>query len=304
MLAKYRFGQVLSIANFVVVLTAAGFYAPLNADEATKDSNSEIVAVADSTKAVKEKLSKEVVFSKDYIAKLSESYGHLIYKSLESPVVKLNFDSVIQGMQEARTGKAAPFNDQQYEEAVSLIQEYAFQDMAQNNLKEAEEFLKKNSKEKGVIELTPGKLQYIQETPGKDGAQVVTEDMMPSVMYKGTYANGTVFGSTQESGEAVPIMLQQTIPGFRQAILGMKVGEKRKIFIHPDLGYGTSGQLSPNALLIFDIEVTKVEPAPKNQDNADDDDDDDSLTAMDDSDIADSEGDEGESDDDKHDTDL
>ena len=46
---------------------------------------------------------------------------------------------------------------------------------------------------------------------------------------------------------AVPITipLDQTIPGFSKGIVGMKEGEKRRLFVHPDLGYGTTGQLPP-----------------------------------------------------------
>ncbi len=269
----------------LIALAAAGSLCYLTADDANNS------APKKDAEATKPKLTKEEVFSKDYISKLSESYGHLIYKSLESPVVKLDFNSVIKGLNEAKNGKSSPMNEQEYEEAVGLIQEYAFQDMAQNNLKEAEDFLKKNSKEAGVIELQPLKLQYQVLQKGKDDAQTVTEDMMPYVYYKGSYLNGTVFGSTQDGGDAVPILLGQTIPGFKQAIIGMKVGEKRKIFIHPDLGYGTSGQLSPNSLLIFEIEVTKVEPAPAQSADADSDD---ALTSDLDDDSSDSDGNEGE----------
>ena len=35
----------------------------------------------------------------------------------------------------------------------------------------------------------------------------------------------------------------------------MREGEKRRIYVHPELGYGTAGHLPPNSLLIFDIEV-------------------------------------------------
>ena len=45
----------------------------------------------------------------------------------------------------------------------------------------------------------------------------------------------------------------------------MKEGEKRRIFVHPDLGYGTSGHLAPNSLLIFDVEVVKAESPDKDK---------------------------------------
>ena len=41
-------------------------------------------------------------------------------------------------------------------------------------------------------------------------------------------------------------------------MLGMKEGEKRKIFIHPEYAYGTKGSLPPNSLLTFEIEIVKA----------------------------------------------
>ncbi len=282
MVVNNRFGKKCWIA-----LAAFGALLPLIGDVVKSDDSKS--ATNASSQPAKVKPSKEEVFSQENIAKLSETYGHLIYKSLESPVIKLDFDSVIRGMQAARSGKTAPMNEQQYEEAVSLVQEYAFQEMSQKNLKQAEEFLAKNSKESGVVELQPGKLQYMIVQNGKSDAEVVTDAMMPYILYKGSYLDGSVFGSTEESGEPVPIMLTQTIPGFRQAVLGMKVGEKRKIFIHPDLGYGTSGQLTPNAMLIFEVEVTKVEPAPAKASVEDSSDSDDDVSDASDSDDDDDE---------------
>jgi peptidylprolyl isomerase len=208
-----------------------------------------------------ERPSKEEAFSPANVAKVSETYGHFVAKSLDNPIIHLNFDSVVKGMQEAKAGKAAPLTEQEYEEALSLMQEYGFKDMAEKNLKDANEFMAKNAKEKGIVEPEKGKLQYQIQQPGQ--GEVVTEQVIPVVHYSGKYLDGTSFGSSRDSGEPVAINLKTTIPGFREAVLGMKIGEKRKIFIHPDLGYGTSGQLLPNALLIFEVEVVKLNPITK-----------------------------------------
>ena len=52
--------------------------------------------------------------------------------------------------------------------------------------------------------------------------------------------------------------LDESLPGLNKALLGMKEGEKRTVFIHPDLGFGTHGYLPPNSLLTFDIEVVQA----------------------------------------------
>ncbi len=241
---------------------------------------------------------KEEVFSKENISRISEAYGHFIYKSLENPILRLDYAGVMKGMNDAKSGKTAPMTEQEYEEAIASVQEVAFQEMSEKNLKDAEAFLVKNAKEPGVVELEKNKLQIKVLQPGK--GEEVTELTMPVLHYTGKYLDGTTFGNSYESKEPISINLRHTIPGFRQGVMGMKIGEKRRIFIHPELGYGTSGQLLPNSLLIFDIELMKVDPAPKDDDTtADDDfsdseedgglDDDDSDDDGDDNDAASSE---------------
>ncbi len=244
------------------------------------------------------KKTKEELLSPENVAKISQAYGHFIAKSLDNPLLKLNFDAVVQGMNDQRNGKASPLTEQEYEEAITQLQELSFQETSQKNLQEAEQFLKENAKKSGVQVLEDGKLQILVEKAG-DGTDVVTESVMPVIHYTGSYLNGTVFGSSKDSKEPLSISLNQTIPGFKKGVLGMKVGEKRRIFIHPDLGYGTSGQLMPNALLVFDIELVKIDPLPQDQ-NVDSDDDDDINfdTAM-----ADEDDVEGSMDDDQSDAD-
>jgi len=78
------------------------------------------------------------------------------------------------------------------------------------------------------------------------------------INYTGKYIDGTVFGSSETAGGPITVPIDQTIPGFSKGIVGMKEGEKRRLFVHPDMGYGTTGQLPPNSMLIFDIEVVKA----------------------------------------------
>lgn len=53
------------------------------------------------------------------------------------------------------------------------------------------------------------------------------------------------------------ISVADTIPGFAQGVKGMQAGERRKLYIHPDLAYGLyGGKLEPNQLLVIELEVT------------------------------------------------
>ena len=218
------------------------------------------------------------------MVKLSKAFGNFIGRNLQSPGLKFDLDNLIEGIRDGAAGKPSPLTEKEYETMMAAVQEKAFKEMSETNLKAANEYMEKNSKENNVKVIIPNQLQYSILTEGT-GAEV-TAHASPKIQYSGKYKDGTVFGSSEEMGGPIVIPLDQTIPGFSKGIVGMKEGEKRRLFVHPDLGYGTTGQLPPNELLIFDIEVVKADASDekakdaKNQlnlsdDNNDDDDDDD-----------------------------
>lgn len=201
--------------------------------------------------------------------KLSEAFGNFIGRNLKSPGVQFDLDSIIKGMRDGAAGKPAPMSDQEYEAMMLKVQELAFNRLADDNLKTAETFLAKNAQDSGVKSIVPGKLQYVVLQEGT-GA-VVPEHGTPSIKYIAKYIDGTVFDSSEAAGGPITIPLDQTIPGFSKGIAGMKEGEKRRLFVHPDLAYGKTGQLPPNSALIFDVEVIKATGDTKNLSDASDD---------------------------------
>ncbi|GAB4841465.1 hypothetical protein Ancab_022181 [Ancistrocladus abbreviatus] len=97
------------------------------------------------------------------------------------------------------------------------------------------------------------------------------------VHYRGALTDGTVFDSSYERGDPIEFELGSghVIQGWDQGLLGMCVGEKRKLKIPAKLGYGDSGsppKIPGGATLIFDTELVSVNGKPSSGVETDEDD--------------------------------
>jgi FKBP-type peptidyl-prolyl cis-trans isomerase len=82
------------------------------------------------------------------------------------------------------------------------------------------------------------------------------------VHYHGTLLNGTVFDSSVQRGEPISFGLSQVIPGWTEGLQLMKVGDKFKFEIPPNLAYGEqspSPLIPPNSTLVFEVELLAIQ---------------------------------------------
>ena len=113
----------------------------------------------------------------------------------------------------------------------------------------------------------PSGLQYkILQTAPDDAKQPKTGNFV-TVHYTGWLSDngkpGKKFDSSVDRGQkfGFTVGVGQVIKGWDEAVLAMKVGEKRQIILPPNLGYGARGAgavIPGNATLIFDVELFEI----------------------------------------------
>lgn len=165
------------------------------------------------------------------------------------------------GLKDALKGNESRLDDLEMNDAMSSypahVKRLRKQDV-RGNLAQANAFLLENAAREGVRKMRSG-LQYEVLRPGS-GKQPSMDDTV-KVHYHGTFIDGEVFDSSTARGEAADFNLKKVIPGFREALTNMQVGEKWKIYVPPALGYGprgVPGSIGANELLIFEIELLEI----------------------------------------------
>ncbi|MEP0848698.1 MAG: peptidylprolyl isomerase [Phycisphaerae bacterium] len=114
----------------------------------------------------------------------------------------------------------------------------------------------------GKLEAAPSGLRWVTLKPGTGPVPTKTDTV--EVHYTGWLAYGGKFDSSVDRGQPYQVKMSGgVVPGWLEALSTMKVGEKRRVFIPPDLGYGERGsppRIPPNSLLIFDMELVGIKP--------------------------------------------
>ena len=86
-----------------------------------------------------------------------------------------------------------------------------------------------------------------------------------TVHYIGYLEDGTKFDSSVDRGQPFQVVLGagQVIQGWDLGLVGIKVGEIRRLFIPSAYGYGEqgagNGAIPPNANLIFEVQLLEIQ---------------------------------------------
>ena len=192
----------------------------------------------------------------------SYAIGLNVGRNIKGDGLDLDVDVLIRGMRDALTGAKPGLTDDEINRVMVGIEQEMVrraQEAAANNLKQGQEFLAANAKKEGVITLESG-LQYKVLKAGNGPSPKVTDTV--TTHYHGTLIDGTVFDSSVQRNKPATFPVGRVIPGWTEALQKMKVGDKWRLYIPSELAYGPRGagdQIGPNAALIFDVELLRID---------------------------------------------
>jgi len=192
---------------------------------------------------------------------VSYGIGYSIGRSIKDESIDgLDLDIVSKGIRDAYSGAEPVVSEKDIQEALNAFrmeQMAKRENQVTDNLKAANKFLEENAKKEGVKVIKKG-LQYTIINSGSGKSPTLENEVV--LHYRGTTVDGKEFDSSYKRGEPATMSPKGVIPGFSEALLKMKEGDKWNVYIHPDLAYGQNSPpgIEPNSLLIFELEVLEV----------------------------------------------
>ena len=223
-----------------------------------------VATAADSTQPAATQPGAKSALSGQY-QQASYGIGYDLGKNIKQSRVALDPELIIQGLRDCLSGSDAKVSQEQFREAMTMIQGEMQKNAAadakvagESAAKAGDTFQAENAKKAGVT-VTKSGLQ-IETIKEGTGASPTGSDTV-KVHYTGRLIDGTVFDSSVERGQPISFPLNGVIPGWTEGLQLMKVGGKAKLVIPPGLGYGAAGappSIPPNATLVFEVELLDI----------------------------------------------
>lgn len=181
----------------------------------------------------------------------SECVGDILWQELKKIPIEYELDLVLDTLRKNATLIRKPSIAPQA--TLSRYITKSYEEQSQRALERANAFFNNLASKQNLNVLEPGKLAFRVLCVGS--GPKIDENASPLLHFSEQDLDGDVLYNTHDS--PMRISLAETILGFKLGVSGMRVGEKREIFVHPDFAYKKLGKTKPNQLLIY--EVTALE---------------------------------------------
>ena len=211
----------------------------------------------------------QTAYLKNSLDSFSYALGVNIANNLKMQQIdKVNGVAMQKAMADVFGKKTTALNDQQCNAVIQgTLQATASKRASVDKVKidaekaKGQAFLAANKKRPGVIELPSG-LQYEVITKGDPAGTMPKLQDTFVAHYAGTLIDGQEFDNSYKRGEPITYPVTQVVRGWTEALQLMHVGDKWKLYIPSELGYGDrgSGAIPGGSTLLFDIELVGVKP--------------------------------------------
>lgn len=209
-------------------------------------------------------LAGENLNGKDEKDKISYSIGYQVGGDFKKQEIDIRPEMLVRGIQDAMAESEPRMTAEEMRTTLVDLQkrlaaalELKMKEAAAKNLAAGKAFLADNARQEGITTLPSG-LQYAVVSAGSGETPGATD--VVEVNYRGTLIDGTEFDSSYRLGKPAQFRVDRVIKGWTEALQLMKTGEKRRLFIPPELAYGSrqTGSIGPNSTLIFEIELLAI----------------------------------------------
>jgi FKBP-type peptidyl-prolyl cis-trans isomerase len=192
----------------------------------------------------------------------SYQIGVLLGNQLEhnglAPSVRLN--QLIKGLKEGLAGHQQSTAER---DSTLHFMRSALQSLVESNKAAARDFLARNAKEPSVRSMPSG-LQYRVLAEGIPSGTPPAPTDQVTVRYRATLLDGHEFDRSDTHDRPATFRVNSVFKAWQEAFQTMKPGARWQLFVPPELGYGgnTPVGVPPGSLIIYDLELLKIEPAP------------------------------------------
>jgi len=200
--------------------------------------------------------------------KFSYAVGFQVGQSLRQNESELEFDAVLQAIQDSYGGKEPRDSVQDMKASFDAFRarrqkeqaahQAELKELGKKNKAAGDKFLAANKGKDGVKATASG-LQYKVLKPGTGKKPAATDTVV--VHYRGTLIDGTEFDSSYSRNQPATLPLTSVIKGWQEALPMMTVGSKWQLVIPPSLAYGERGagsRIGPDETLVFEVELLEV----------------------------------------------